>query len=238
VTGDATPPPGGAPGADHAGADAQVRALARAVDRTGRKVAELDKHVRQLAVDQRQLADVVLAECARPDPASESEQPAASPPVRSWLLAPEGGEADPQQALADLADLIGWLERVYLRYPDATLGPCWLWHPHAVEELWWLRRAHAEAYHPEHGSWLRVGDWHDRQRPAVACRVRDALGKCDLTLHTPGRPQGQPAATAPLAGHAAQIATAWAATGTRPAPTPAQLDEAASYLRTLHRSLR
>jgi hypothetical protein len=239
---DETPPgpppvdatPGAAPGAD-----AQVRALSRATERTARKVTELDRHVRQIAADLLRLTDAVFArDGASPPAADEDDPPAGPPPVRSWLLAPGDGDVDPGQVVADLAELVGWLERVYLRYPDAALAPCWLWHPHVIEELWWLRRAHADAYDRDDGSWLRVGDWHDRQRPAVARRVRDALGKCDLSLHAPGKPQGQKAAVAPLAGHAARIADAWLSRATRPEPTPAQLDEAAAYLRTLHRSLR
>lgn len=155
------------------------------------------------------------------------------PTVRSWLLA-----ADPEQAVTDLADLVDWLDRVYVRYPGAELSACWLWHPHVIEELWWLRRAHADAYHHQDGSWLRVGDWHDRQRPAVAKRVRDAVGKCDLSLHAPNKPQGQPPAVAPLAAHTAAIATAWATGGTRPEPTPEQIDEGAAYFQALYRSQR
>lgn len=231
---DSTPPDAAAPGPVQ-----PVRALARVVDRIGRKVTALDTQVRQLAADVARVAAVVAAPGRQgPDenPADDEtgEGTADGPPaVRSWLLA-----GDPDQATTDLADLIEWLDRVYLRYPDATLTACWLWHPHVIEELWWLRRAHADAYHPADGSWLRVGDWHDRQRPAVLRRVRDAIGKCDLSLHTRDRAHGQAALVAPLAAHAARIAVAWATGGTRPAPSPGQLDEATAYLRTLHRSHR
>lgn len=155
------------------------------------------------------------------------------PVVWSWLLM-----SDPEMAVSVLADLVEWLDRVHLRFPGAELGACWLWHPHVIEELLWLRNAHAEGYDPESGSWLRVGDWHDRQRPGVVRRVREALGKCDLSLHIPGRPHGHAPAVAPLVAHAAQVAQQWATTSTRPAPSVEQLGEAADYAQALHRRAR
>lgn len=227
-------------------ADGNVRALARVLERTGRKVTALDGHVRQLAADVARLASLA----AHPDQTSAptgtsagtASDPApgaaggdeSRPGVRCWLLAD-----DPELAVADLADLIDWLDRVFLRYPDASLAACWLWHPHVIEELWWCRQAHADAYHPETGSWLRVGDWHDRQRPGVARRVFAVLAKCDLTLHASAQPHGRPPAVAPLATHAGQIAHYWAASpGARPEPSPAQYVEAAAWQRSMHRSHR
>ena len=89
---------------------------------------------------------------------------------------------DPDQALADLADLAVWMDAVFLRYRDAQVPPCWLWHPEVIEELWRLYQAHGDAYHPETGTWARVGDWHDRQRPGVVRRLRAVAG-CELALH-------------------------------------------------------
>lgn len=235
-----TTPPGARPEAAANGADPRVLAMARAFDRTRRKVESLDQHVAQLAADVTRLAAVLTSGRPHipaghpdddPDRAEPGDAPAETGPavVRSWLMG-----TDPGQAAEDLAELIGWLDRVYLRYPGAELAACWLWHPHVIEELWWLRRAHADAFHAEDGSWLRVGDWHDRQRPAVVKRVRDVLGKCDLSLHCPGKPHGRPPAPAPLAGHAAPVVAAWTAGGARPEPTPEQLDEAAAYAAQLH----
>ncbi len=200
--------------------DEQLAALARAVERNSRRVTSLDGLVRQLAGD---LAEVAAALT----PAGE-----APAPVRSWLLA-----QDPEQAVADLADLIGWTRRVYLRFPDAVLSACWLWHPQVIEELWWLRRAHAEAFDPQAGTWLRVGDWHDRQRPGVAKRVRAAIGTCELSLHRTGTAHARPAAPAPLANHAEQIAHAWTTDplAPRPEPTDEQLHEADIHTRQQHR---
>lgn len=223
------------------GTDPQVLAMARALDRTGRKVTDLDKHVRQLAADVAQIAKVVAA-----NPSTTGDKPVngsgnaddegeeSVPEVRSWLLA-----TDPDLAVADLADLIEWLDGVYLRYHATSLPSCWLWHPDVVEELWWLRKAHANAYDPELGSWQRVGDWHDRQRPGVVKRINTAVGACDLTQHQPGKPHGRPPVVAPLAGHAEQVAEAWT-TGQRSHPQPSreQLDEAQEYLHDLHQGYR
>ena len=222
--------------------DPAVVALGRTVERTVRRIGELDGHVHQLATDVHALATRLSAPAAADDETAADDGP---PPVRSWLLAD-----DPDQAAADLADLIAWLGDVYLRYPDTALSSCWLWHPDVVEELWWLRRAHADAYDAESGAWLRVGDWHDRQRPGVARRVRAVLGKCDLSRHRPA--QGRPAAASvpvvvPMAGHAAALAVAWTTTPTgspdaaRPAlpePTDAQLDEATAHQNEQYRTRR
>lgn len=181
-----------------------LRALARQAERTQRRVEELDGLVRELAES--------LSELSDPLPAG-SPGPGGGSGVRAWLLAD-----DPDQAPADLADLIDWLDRVYLAYPDTQLPTCWLWHPTVVEELWWLRRAHADAYHPETGSWLRAGDWHDRQRPGVVRRVRAAVNTCELSEHRPDLPAARQLPVAPMISAAPMIA-AWVAAG-RPAPAP------------------
>ncbi|MGH3613099.1 MAG: hypothetical protein ACRDRK_10995 [Pseudonocardia sp.] len=262
---DTTPAPGdaAAPAPVGAGrgprvADDQVRAIAKAVDRNARKTTELNEQVRRLADDVARLVALVTTPALIPAPApartpgnpAEPRPPNASDPPEDDPAAPddaEGGEAvvwswllvsDPELAVTVLADLVEWLDRVYLRFPNAELGACWLWHPHVIEELLWLRCAHADAYGPETGSWLRAGDWHDRQRPGVVRRVREALGKCDLSLHAPGRPHGHALAVAPLVAHAARIAQLWATASTRPEPTAAQLTEAADYATALHRRTR
>jgi hypothetical protein len=205
--------------------DPRLLGLGRDVERTARRLGDVETLVRQLCAD--------VAGLARRLGAAEAEEESRA--VRAWLLAD-----DVDQAAADLADLVEWLDRVYLRYPGAELRSCWLWHADVVEELWWLRCAHADAYHPDNGTWQRVGDWHDRQRPGVVRRVGKAIGTCELSLHAPGARRHQAPVGAPLAGAAAAIA-AWAA-GERsdapPAPTPAQLIEAEQYDAALHRSLR
>lgn len=220
--------------------DPTVVALGRAVQRALRRIESVDKNVIQLAADVTALG----TRLAPPPPAgpvgpggSEDDAGDGPPAVRSWLLA-----VDVEQAVADLADLVGWVERVYLRYSRAHLSSCWLWHPEVVEELWWLRGAHADAYDPEDGSWLRVGDWHDRQRPGVQQRVNGLLGKCSLSRHTDrnGRPAevAEPAPP-PLGAHHAAVAVAWTATRTAgPAPTAALLGEAEQSEYAQHRSHR
>ncbi len=204
-----------------------LRALGREVERTGRRVGELDTLVRQLAAD---LAGLTRhLDGSLPEPGEEQVALGGTGSgVRAWLLAD-----DPQQSLEDLADLVGWLDRVYLAYPDAHLPTCWLWHPAVVEELWWLRCAHADAYHSETGSWLRAGDWHDRQRPNVVRRVRAAVNTCELSEHRPGYPGARASLGAPLTSAAALIAE-WVAAG-RPAPAPEPTEPQLAEAEQVHR---
>ena len=192
--------------------DPAVAALGRALERTARKLDALEDIVR------------TLAQNVGTGPAA----PSTVPEVRSWLLA-----EDPAQAVLDLGDLVAWVDRVYVRFSRSALSTCWLWHPDVVEELWWLRCAHADAYDPEHGSWLRVGDWHDRQRPGVVNRINAVLGKCSLSRHVTrnGRaPDVVEPGRAPLGDHHNPVAVAWATTGAPgPTPTAAMLAEASAH---------
>lgn len=221
--------------------DSLVVALARAVDRAVRRLDGLDHVMTELAVDvtvlARSLDTRVHPFDGTPGRASGGPSNGASGratgerEMRSWLLADDHG-----QAVTDLADLAVWMDAVYLRYRDATVPSCWLWHPEVVEELWWLRCAHTDAYDCETGSWLRVGDWHDRQRPGVVRRITRAVGSCELALHVtdpshPGRLTStstdvSPPAPAPLASAVAQVAAAWTAARATPEPDLGQLAEA------------
>ncbi len=197
--------------------DPAVAAIGRALERTARKLTALEDMVRTLAES--------MAGGAQP--VRETSE------VRSWLLAD-----DPAQAVLDLGDLVTWVDRVYLRFSRSALSTCWLWHPEVVEELWWLRCAHADAYDPEHGTWLRVGDWHDRQRPGVVSRVNAVLGKCSLSRHVTrnGRPPDvvEPG-PAPLGDHHNPVAVAWVTTGTAgPTPTASMLAEAGEHENAHH----
>lgn len=207
--------------------DPAVVALGRALERAVRRVDALDAGLRTLA------DDVRAAATASTSPATAAED--AGPAVRSWL---EGTDSD--QATADLADLVDWIDRVFLRYTRAALSSCWLWHPEAIEELWWLRCAHAEAYHPQNGSWLRVGDWHDRQRPGVQNRLNALLGKCGLSRHV-DRNGHRATVTEPLPAalgvHHAAVASAWTSfRSAGPIPTSGQLSEADQYETARHRT--
>jgi len=193
-----------------------VIGLGRALERTIRKVDALDSAVRALAADVRAVVSA--------PPAPADAEPGG---LRSWLLA-----ADADLGHAALADLVTWLDRVYLRFDRSVLASCWLWHPAIVEELWWLRCAHADAYDPQTGSWLRVGDWHDRLRPGVVGRVNGVLNKCALSRHADrnGRPtEVLPPLPPPLARHHVAIADAWTTTQTVPTPTPDHIAEADQY---------
>ena len=124
---------------------------------------------------------------------------------------------------------------VYLRYPDAALPACWLWHPRRRRGAVVAAHAHADAYHPTTGSWQRVGDWHDRHRPGVAKRVLAAVGTCELALHRDGPPALPAAARRARLGprHRLGHRPARAPTGTdrhrnsiTPTPTPASTSDA------------
>lgn len=226
---------GGTGGPGTGGPDPTVVALGRAVERTVRRIGELDSNMRHLAADVHALARRLTdGDQSDPPDAAAADDP---PAVRSWLLA-----TDPDQANLDLADLVEWVGRVYLRYARADLSACWLWHPEVIEELWWLRCAHADAYHPENGSWLRASDWHDRQRTGVERRVNALLGKCDLTRHTSynGRPADvTDPGPAPLGAHHPAVAAAWTTTRTAgPTPTAQQLTEAEQHQQAKYRSHR
>jgi hypothetical protein len=219
-----------ASGTDSAGTDPRIVALGRTVERTARRVSELDGMLRRLAADV-----LAIAKTQTAGPAGSGEGDQGGSGVRSWLLVD-----DPDQARGDAADLVEWLWRVYLRYADAALPSCWLWHPDVVEELRWLRAAHAEAFHPEIGSWRAVGDWHDRQRPNLVRRLRPLVNKCELSLHVPGAEAAGPPAAVPLALHADAVAFAWTTTPGRqvPAPDAAQLVDSERYTREMLRSRR
>ncbi|MGQ0480001.1 MAG: hypothetical protein ACT4O0_03075 [Pseudonocardia sp.] len=207
-----------------------LKALGREVERNSRRVGALDELVRELGDKVSALARHLGADAPEPgDPDQHPGEQREEPPgARSWLLAD-----DPDQAVADLADLTVWLDRVYLAYPSVSLPSCWLWHSALVEELWWLRRAHDDAYRS--GSWVRIGDWHDRQRPNVVRRIRNATLACELSEHRPGAELARPAPRVPLTGAAGMIA-AWVAAG-RPDPAPEPTAEHLAAAEELHRQL-
>lgn len=189
----------------------QVDALARAVERVTRRQAASDELMQRLATAVTDVAE----RASRRDPDQT---------VVSWMLV-----TDPEVALDALTDLIGWLDRVYLQY-EVTLPSCWLWHPPVVEELLWLRAAHAAAYEGSRPSPLAAGDWHDRQRPGVAKRIREGLKGCELNQHVPGaRAEAGRALPAPLASAAQWVVETWCREPAErgfPVPTAAQLAEA------------
>lgn len=194
-----------------------VDALAREIERVGRRVGEIEttatQRVGELDNLVQGLAGDVTALLAQPEPARP----------QAWLQV-----TDPGDARAILTDLVEWLDAVYLRYPNAALPSCWAWHPTVIEELWWLRCAHADAY-TGRGWAVRAGAWHDQQRPRVVERIREAIGVCDLDQHKPGGQKARMPLAAPLAGHIDAVAEAWTTTGLPPQPTSEQLSHAQAY---------
>ncbi|MQA13475.1 MAG: hypothetical protein GEV09_04665 [Pseudonocardiaceae bacterium] len=195
-----TPEPG-------SNAHPQLAALGREVERLSRRHADLDALVQRLAEDITLLA-----------PPPDDGEPEG---LRSWLAAD-----DPEQARALLADLTDWLGRVYLRYLGVALPSCWAWHPAVVEELWWLRNAHHDAYHGQSACWREVGDWHDRQRPGVTARIRKAIGDCELSRHAAGGDRRRATPDVPLSSAAERLAEHWTTHHATPQPTQQQLHEA------------
>jgi hypothetical protein len=191
---------------------AAVAGLAREVENLRRR---LDEHadLRKTVDD---LAPVVarLAETINTRPAEEAEQTAA--PVVSWL---ELAGGDPGKAGLVLASLVDWLDAVYLRYADAILPACWLWHPDVIEELLCLRQTWAAAHHGKHAGPAAVAEWHERQRPGVTARIKHTAGFCSPENHTPDRQQ--PAATVPRTEAIDVITDWWTTHPDRPPPAPA-----------------
>jgi hypothetical protein len=204
---------------DLAALRASVAGLAREVEGVRRRLlgtasaAELTR-VADLVTD---LSETITASAASPEP----------PP--SWLALP----ANPDMAATLLADLIGWVGRVHLRYTDAARGlpECWLWHPEVIEELLWLWHAWHDAYQSAEASVRAAGDWHDRLRPGVTGRIAGYTRACSLESHLPDRAAG--AASVPLADAVGQIALWWSSHRAEPGPIPSahQLQAAAAAAR-------
>jgi hypothetical protein len=188
-----------------------LTALAREIETLRRRIDalhDLPSRVDELAHLTARVADELAAH------ADCCSAPGAAP---SWLALPADSDAH-----ALLEQLMSWLAAVYLRYPDAFLPECWLWHPAVIEELLWLMSAWTGAYQGESAAVAQAGDWHDRYRPGVARRIRDAVGRCSLERHQP-RDQHEPAdppPAVPLAAAAAELATWWATSRTSPPPPP------------------
>lgn len=139
--------------------------------------------------------------------------------VQSWILAD-----NPDAARVLLGELVGWLDQVYLRYPDTRLPSCWMWHPAVVEELLMLWHLHKDAYAGR--NWVKVGDWHDRWLPGVRGRIDKAFGHCELGLHASGEREDRQPAVTPLGQHADAVADTWTSTGLPPQITPDLLIDA------------
>jgi hypothetical protein len=210
--------------------DEAVTGLARVVERHSRMVGGHDGEIRRVAAVVEQLSrrltlayDVWKTDQAGPDVDSDPDQGPGQDEQDPRDAGEDGEQDDPEvgalpswlvttdwhQAEAMITALGGWVEQVYLRWPDGPLSSCWVLHPHAVEELWTLRCAWYDARTGETASWMKWQDWHDRQRPSVARRLREALQDCSLAQHADrarwwGHPELPGADTLP------QAVTSWA----------------------------
>jgi len=185
--------------------------LRRAHDELRTDLAKHTGRIDELAGVVKGLADALNVA----GPAADSEQRGAP----SWLVFDPGLMDDTVEAGEILTSLAAWVAKVYLRYGDAKLPDCWLWHPDVVEELLWLQYAHAAAYDPDAAA-TAVGDWHDRQRPGVVARIKLYVGFCSLEAHQPGQDRATPAPVAPTTDAIPAVAAWWATSNDRPGPAP------------------
>lgn len=199
--------------------DREIKAVQSSADTALRGVVRLTKSVEGLA---------------RPAPAAApSSESGEGEPIPCWLTID-----NQEQAQQILAELVEWLEAVYLRYPGGEQNPgayltdCWLWHPSVVEELLACRGAWYAAYEGERVSARAVADWHDRDRPGTARRVKDELGGCSLTRHKADGPLAWRPARAAGMEMSGALVSWWAESHgdtAAPAPSEAMLaDERAS----------
>ncbi len=188
-----------------------VGGLARDLDALRRDVtglAGLSRRVEQLTQMLTQLAQATTA-------AADSGQDSA---VASWLdVAPD--PHDPGEAEQMLGRLAPWVAGVFLRYPDAEIPDCWLWHPEIVEELLWLHQAWLAAY-ADGARVTAAADWHDRYRPGAAARIKTYAQHCALEDHQPGKVRHRAARTAPVLDALPVIAAWWTTDRSKPAPAP------------------
>ena len=192
-----------------------VAALARQIERLDAKVDgyqmdRLRQGLHDLATTVAGLAQEVADLAYK---SGETEKPAPS-----WLSPAQ--PLDEAEAARLLTRLTKWAGRVFVRYGDAELPECWLWHPDVIEELVWLRSAWVAAYLGPMASVQRAADWHDRQRPGVVRRIRATAGTCSLREHfnKPSEP------VVPAADAAPAIAAWWVgSSATMPTPTGEQL---------------
>lgn len=193
-----------------AGLAREVEALRTAVVGLRGLPAQVDDVTRVV----QELAERVAALATRP-------RKVVSP---SWLVLPE----DLAAAQEVLADLVGWLGEVYLRYAGAAkaLPECWLWHPDVVEELLWLMHSWQAAYREPNASVALAGDWHDRYRPGVVGRISKSAGNCSLEKHQPKPGRTLPSGPVVPVSEAMQPIAEWWATRrgeTAPHPTEEQV---------------
>lgn len=204
------------PRRDTTAGDAAVAGLAREVESLRATLQALEEQVAPLPKQVSKLATLVHNLAAQVRGGDEGKK---TPPL-SWLDLDES--EGPAAAQTVLEELSLWLARVFLRYPDgaAALPECWWWHPDVVEELVALMRAWLAAYADGDATAARAADWHDRYRPGVVKRIRQATGNCSLEAHQADGERHQPAPAIPAGLALAPIADWWANHRTQTAPEP------------------
>lgn len=103
---------------------------------------------------------------------------------RPWIPATCVDKELREQLFAWLDEVVQWLNRQYTWDTAMMIPPCWLMHPHIVNELAVLasRRWAAE------GRWVSDGleEWHRQELPDFFERMRTRLGHaCDDGEHAP-----------------------------------------------------
>jgi hypothetical protein len=222
--------PAGADAEDCPAAVSQA-AMARTLDAVEHQLAELaplSTRFDELAATVGQLAQYVLGVEAATD-----DRPSKVAP--SWLDIDH--EAPSRWAAEDiLARLTPWVGGIYLRYSDAKLPDCWLWHPDVVEELISLHAAWLGAYDRDAAP-TAANDWHERQRPGVLARVKTYAGMCSLEAHLPGKERHHRAPATPTEDAVPAIAAWWTTRREQPGPQPTPEQIAAANQR-MHRNRR
>lgn len=180
---------------------AAVTALAGEVERLTRQLAEVKTDAAQAGqtaeAAHRALIDIVdrVADLANQHTGQVAEQTDQPTGPTSWLTI-----TDPDQRQTVMADLVDWMQRVYIHYPDspASLGECWQLHPAAVEELLALKAAWHAAYAAGTPAYRAI-DWHDRHLPGTQHRLHTMLADCSQAAHQPGGRAHHPDLTVPTA---------------------------------------
>jgi HPt (histidine-containing phosphotransfer) domain-containing protein len=219
---------------DHTNANGSATASAAAVAGLAREVEALRKVVRAAGELHTRVDELARLVAALGEQVATLHGPRARPAAPSWLDLP----AQLETTRRVLADLTGWLETVYLRYPDASASfpECWAWHPEVIEEILWCRQAWQAAYRDESANAAAAGDWHDRQRPGVVRRIKTYAGTCSLEAHQPHDGRLHAHAPVPLAEALEPIAAWWTTHRDQPAPEPT--DEQLAAARDAQRRTR
>ena len=125
---------------------------------------------------------------------------------------------------------------MYLRYPDAFLPSCWLWHPPLIEELRWLRATHREAYHPNAAPGRTSGTGTTATAPASPAASGPRTDPASYANTPNDGHQRLPAPQVPLTDAVELTARAWTSMPDTPLiPTELQVRRAEQHDDARHR---